>query len=74
MGSSSAKIIDVVINAVNDAAADAALASAGSRIPVPVGKTYRQLISDGQTKITRIDYKARVAETGSNLVVAFVKV
>jgi len=74
LGSSAAKVIDFVFNSVNDAAADASLATAGSRIPVPVGKTYRHLVADGQSKITRIDFKARNAETGSNLVITFVKV
>ena len=74
LGSSSAKVIDFVFNAVNDAAADAALATPGSRIPVPVGKTYRQLVASGQSKITRIDFKARNAETGQNIVITMVKV
>lgn len=74
MGSSSAKLIYIVLNAVNDAAADAALATAGSRIPLPLGKTFRQLVASGQSQITRIDLKSNVAETGANLVVTFAKV
>lgn len=74
LGSSTAKIIDFVFNSVNDAAADAALATPGSRIPVPVGKTYRHLVPDGRTKISRIDFKARNAETGQNIIITMVKV
>jgi len=74
LGSSTAKIIDFVFNSVNDAAADAALATPGSRVPVPVGKTYRHLVPDGRTKISRIDFKARNAETGQNIIITMVKV
>jgi len=74
LGSSTAKIIDFVFNAVNDAAADAALATPGSRVPVPVGKTYKHLVPDGRTKISRVDFKARNAETGQNIVITMAKV
>ena len=74
LGSSTAKIIDFVFNSVNDAAADAALATPGSRIPVPVGKTYRHIVPDGRTKISRVDFKARNAETGQNIVITMAKV
>ena len=74
LGSSTAKIIDFVFNSINDAAADAALATPGSRIPVPVGKTYKHLVPYGRTKITRIDFKARNAETGQHIVITMVKV
>lgn len=73
MGSSSAKLFDVVLNAVNDAAADAALAAAGSRIPIPLGKAFNQVVQGSAPLITRIDIKARVAETGANLVMVFAK-
>lgn len=73
MGSSSAKVFDVVFNAANDAAADANLAVAGARAPLPTGKSYQQYVQGTATKISRIDIKARVAETGSNLIVVFAR-
>lgn len=73
MGSSSAKVFDIVLNAANDAAADANLAVAGARAPLPIGKSYQQYVQGTATKISRIDIKARAAETGSNLIVVFAR-
>lgn len=73
MGSSSAKVFDIVLNAASDAAADANLAVAGARVPLPIGKSYQQYVQGTATKISRIDIKARAAETGSNLIVVFAR-
>ena len=66
-------VLDVVINASTNGDADTKLATAGSRYPIPAGKTLRQTISSGGTPITRIDLKTRNVASGSNLVVIYGK-
>lgn len=54
--SATAKFLWVVFNALNDTDADTKLASASTRIRLPVGKTF-EIVFDSTSKCTRIDYR-----------------
>ncbi len=64
-------LLDIVLNASNDGDADTKLSTVGARYPLPAGKTLRQEVPSGGTKITRIDLKTRAAAGGSNLVIVY---
>ncbi len=69
MGSSNQPVLRVVLNATSDADATAKLAAIGSRIPVPRGVPFRQVVLSAEDNITRIDFVTPSAETGANLLI-----
>lgn len=69
LGSSNQPILRVVLNATGDADANAKLAAIGSRIPVPRGIPFRQVVSNPSGNITRIDFITPTAESGANMLV-----
>lgn len=56
IASATAKFLWVTFDAINDTAADTALASSTTRLRIPVGRTF-EIAFDSLSKCTRVDYR-----------------